>query len=79
MSLYVYYKEVDDKSCSNKLLKAFDQIYEAAQYNFEKPEEILRRFVNCFSKGFSNMKTEQIKVDKQNRKKKKERQFRHTK
>ena len=64
VSLYVYYRDVQDKSCCTKLLLAFKQIYECAHYQFDKPDEILRRFVNCFSKGYSTLKTAEIKQEK---------------
>ena len=77
-SLYFFYKEFEDKSCSNKLMKGFHRIYDLAPYDLDKPHEILRRFVNCFAKGYSNLQTEEIKVDKSNRKKRKKRPFQHT-
>ena len=78
MVLFSYYKNVVDNSCCRLLLKAFHLIYESSPCHLDNPAEVLRRFVNCFSKGYSIEKTEEIKVDKQNRKKRKERQFRHT-
>ena len=76
MSLFVFYKNVENKSCSNRLLKGFKCIYESSAYTLDEVDKILRRFVNTFAKGFSNQKTEEIRVDKKNRKKKKERQLR---
>ena len=78
MVLFTYYKNVEDNSCCNVLLKAFHLIYESSHCYLDNPAEVLRRFVNCFSKGYSIKKSEEIKLDKQNRKKRKERQFRHT-
>ena len=79
MSLFVFYKNVSDNSCSNRLLQAFKFIYECSPCNFEDEEKILRRFINTFAKGFSTKMTEEIRVDKQNRKKKKERFLRSNK
>ena len=78
MTLFAYYKNVDDKSCSNILLKAFVLIYESSPCYLDVPTDASRRLVNCFAKGYSNQRSEEIKVNKQNRKKRKERQFRHT-
>ena len=72
-------REVTNKSCVNKLLKGFEFIYESHHYEYENHVQILRRFVNSFSKGYSTMKTEEIKIDKKDRKKKKERDLRHSK
>ena len=72
MSLFVYYKKVDVNSCSNRLLKAFAIIYESTPCDFDEEEQILRRFINCFAKGYSNQKTEEIKVEKKTRKKRKD-------
>ena len=78
-SLYIYYREVQVKSCCTKLLLAFNQIYECTQHQFDKPDEILRRFINCFSKGYSILKTEEIKQDKAKSTKRKERKFNRSK
>ena len=62
--LYAYYDAVETKDCINRLLKAFKQIYEVIQYEFENPSGILRRYANCFSKGAANQQTQKIKDDK---------------
>ena len=61
-----YFKpNVSDKSCTNRLLEAFRLIQETLHCSYS--DLVLRRFVNCFSKGFAKKKTEEIKVDKQQR------------
>ena len=77
-SLYVYYKDTDDKSCSTKLLKAFNAIYESFPCTFPQINDILERYVNCFSKGFSTKETDKIKREKKEMNTRKERKFRHT-
>ena len=60
------------------LRKAFMEIYES-NYSFLDDSivrDMLQRFVNCFSKGYANMQSEQIKIDKNNRKKRKTLQYR---
>ena len=51
--LYAYYKEVD-KCCINRILVAFQEIYESCHLEYENEKRILRRFLNTFSKAFSN-------------------------
>ena len=72
MCLFVFYKNVDINSCSNRLLQGFKYIYESSPCHFEDEEKLLRRFVNCFAKGYSTQKTEEIRVEKSNQKKKKD-------
>ena len=72
MSLFVFYKNVEDNSCSKRLLKGFNIIYESSMCDFEAGDRILTWFVNCFAKGYSTQKTEELRVDKKNRKKKKD-------
>ena len=73
MSLFVFYKNVDDNSCANRLMKGFSILYDSSPCEYDDGDHILTRFVNCFSKGYSAQKTEQPRVDKNNRAKKKER------
>ena len=78
LRLYGYYKNVEMKTCSTRLVNAFREIYESS-YSFldhTVVQDVLHRFVNCFSKGYANMATEQIKIDKNNRKKRKALQYR---
>ena len=78
LRLYHYYTSVESKSCSTRLMKAFMEIYES-NYSFLDDSivrDMLQRFVNCFSKGYANMQSEQIKIDKNNRKKRKTLQYR---
>ena len=70
MSLYVYNKEVNDHSCSTRL---------SSPCRFDHSNDILTRYVNCFSKGYIIKESEEIKVEKKDCKKRKERKFRHTK
>ena len=78
LRLYMYYKNVESKSCSTRLVKAFTVIFESSFSFFddEMVPDVMQRFVNCFSKGYANMLTEEIKSDKNNRKKKKALQYR---
>ena len=78
LRLYHCYISVESKSCSTRLMKAFMEIYES-NYSFLDDSivrDMLQRFVNCFSKGYANMQSEQIKIDKNNRKKRKTLQYR---
>ena len=78
LRLYTYYKNVELKSCSTRLVKAFTAIFECSFCFLDDAivQEVMRRFVNCFSKGYARMRTEEIKIDKNNRKKKKALQYR---
>ena len=51
VSLYLYYRDVHDKTYNTRLFQAFHQIYECTLSDMEIPAELLRRFVNCFPKG----------------------------
>ena len=78
LRLYCFHKNVESKSCATRLMKAFTEIYES-NYSFLDDSivsDMLQRFINCFSKGYANMQTEQIKIDKNNRKKRKALQYR---
>ena len=68
MVLFSYYKNVVDNSCCSLLLKAFHLIYESSPCHLDNPAEVLRCFVKCFLRDTRLKKTEEIKVDKQNRK-----------
>ena len=48
---FSYYKIVENKTCAKKLFDAFLHIYEIRLFEVENHESILRRLVNCFSKG----------------------------
>ena len=50
--LYLFYIKINNKTCINKLLRPFNEIYELTHYAFLNVDSILRTFVNCFSKGF---------------------------
>ena len=78
LRLYCFHKNVESKSCATRLMKEFTEIYES-NYSFLDDSivsDMLQRFINCFSKGYANMQTEQIKIDKNNRKKRKALQYR---
>ena len=60
------------EKAQNKLFKAFGLLDDAHYYEYENHVQILHSFINTFSKGLCNMLTDEIKIDKQNRKKKKE-------
>ena len=62
--LFAYYKNTPEKSCANRLIKAFTEISEVAFFAFEK--SVFRRFVNSFSKGFAVQCTDKIKRQKKN-------------
>ena len=70
LTLYAYFKDVKEKVCCNKLLKAFREIYECTFSNFENQQSILRRFVNTFCKGHVTRKTDAIREQKNDIKKK---------
>ena len=71
--LYMYYKNVECKTCCTRLVKAFRAIYDSSYVFIEEGnvQDVLQRFANCFSKGYANMKTEQIKIEKSHGKKRK--------
>jgi hypothetical protein len=71
--LYTYYKHVEMKSCATRLVKAFKEIYDSSFSFLDDAlvRDVMQRFTNCFSKGYANMQTEKIKIDKNNRKKRK--------
>ena len=39
-----------NKACVNHLLEANHEIYESSQFQYQDQNNILKRFVNCFSK-----------------------------
>ena len=55
--LFAYYKQVN-KSCVKHLLIAFHQAYESCHLEYEGANRILRRFVNSYSKAFSNLQSD---------------------
>ena len=65
------YAHEQSEFTTNKLLKGFELLYEAHHCEYENHVQIIRRFINSFSK-LCTMKTEEIKIDKKNRKKRKE-------
>ena len=63
--LFAYYKQVD-KSCVKHLMIAFHQIYECCHLEYEGENRILRRFVNSYSKAFSNQQSDGIRAENRN-------------
>ena len=63
--LFAYYKEAD-KSCVKHLMVAFQQINEYCHLEHEEGNRILSRFVNTFSKAFSNQKSDGIRSENRN-------------
>ena len=59
--LYSYYKHVNDRKCTNRVLLAFEKIYEYTGYNILNYRAVLRRFANCFSKALASMVTDNCK------------------
>ena len=57
---YTYFKSLKEKICSNRIVKAFNNICEVSYVSFENREKIFRRFVNCFMKGFSKQQSDKI-------------------
>ena len=55
----VKHKSVE-KTCINHLLIGFNKILESCQLEYESYKCILRRFPNCFSKVFSNGKSNKL-------------------
>ena len=55
----VKHKSVE-KTCVNHLLIGFNKILESCQLEYESYKCILRRFPNCFSKVFSNGKSNKL-------------------
>ena len=62
--LYSYYKHTDDKNCRNRLMKAFEKIYEAIYFPIDNFRSFLKRFANCFANGFSKKVNEDLKASK---------------
>ena len=62
--LLTYYKHVQDKTCVNRILVAFKEIYVATHFDFPNPESVLKRFVNTFAKAFAKNETEKIAKEK---------------
>ena len=61
--LYSYYEKVSNKSCTNRLLEVFRLIQETLHCSYS--DSVLQRFANCFSRCFAKRKTEEIRIDKQ--------------
>ena len=58
--LYGYYKSITDKKCINKLLVAFEIIYNFTAYDIENHPSVLRRFANTFNKAFTKKVTDSV-------------------
>ena len=62
--LYSYYKHVNNKKCTNKIMLAFEKIYSYTGYDILNHRPVLRRFINCFSKALASMVTDECKREK---------------
>ena len=65
--LYTYYKSLEDKSCSTRLLRAFERILEFTSYSIPAHNSVLRRFANCFGKAFSKKASQQLRIDNESK------------
>ena len=59
--LYSYYKSTENKTCTTRLLKAFERIHDFTRYEITNYMSVLRRFANCFSKAFAIKRSDNIK------------------
>ena len=75
--MYTYLKWREPKCCSKIFEQGFKIIYDSSGCHFTDIEKILKRFVNCFCKGYAKEKTDQIKQkDKITHTERKKRKFR---
>ena len=75
--MYTYFKWREPKCCSKIFELGFKIIYDSSGCHFTDIEKILKRFVNCFCKGYAKEKTDQIKQkDKITHTERKKRKFR---
>ena len=65
--LYAYYKSVENKRCTTRLLKAFEMIYDFTNYYMPSHNSVMRCFANCFGKAFSVSSSDHLR-DKHNSK-----------
>ena len=61
--VFCYYKNVE-KEFIEHLMLAFQEIYECCFLNFSSENRVMRRLINCFSKAFSNQRSDGIRVEK---------------
>lgn len=63
LSLYLlsYYKNVEMKSCTNRMVTAFQKIYDFTNYDIPNFNAVLRRFANCFSKAYAAKESDHLK------------------
>ena len=62
--LYSFFKTRKPKYCSKIFFQAFQYIYESSGYEFPNVESILKRFINCFFKGYAKDETDRIRAEK---------------
>ena len=62
--LLAYYKHVKDKTCVNRILIGFKEIYISTHIDIPNTDSVLRRFVNTFTKAFAKTGTENIANEK---------------
>ena len=65
--LYTYYKSLEDKSCSTRLMRAFETILEFSSYSIPAHNSVLRRFANYFGKAFSKKASQQLRIDNESK------------
>ena len=62
--LYCFFKMRKVKFCTNIFLQGFQYIYECSGCTFLNIGHILKRFINCFFKGYATDETDKIRADK---------------
>lgn len=66
LSLYLYsfFKMRKRKCCIKIFLQGFQYIHDCSGWKFPNIDKILKRFINCFFKGYATDETDKIRVDK---------------
>ena len=62
--LYCFFKMRKVKCCTKIFLQGFHYIYECSGCTFPNINNILKRFINCFFKGYATSETDKICADK---------------
>ena len=62
--LYSFFTIRKPKCCSKIIFQSFQYIYESSGYEFPNVVSILKRFINCFFKGYAKDETDRIRADK---------------
>ena len=60
LSLYMYsfFENRKKKCCSRVFVEAFKYIYDSTEYEFKNIDKFIRRFSNCFFKGFAKKESD---------------------